>query len=355
MGLKELAAVYSGLDIDSDNTKSLKDTRVALNPLVSMQPHAEKLTATPARRVVPPKPTTLILSFLIFIYLTLHLAHGASLRDLWPLSRSYRASNFTYTGATGPLGWAGLSKANAACSISKLQSPINLDAAVGGAHPRNIIIAFPDFNEGAEIENTGQTLEVHVRGMATTATTHLDGKAYALDRFHFHTPSEHRIEEEYFPMEVHFVHHAVDGTRLVLATLFELTTDNTTTELLTAVTQNISALTAPGTRTRTGALLFEPLAAHFQVGALYRYTGSLTTPPCTDGVTWLVASEPLTLNVPTFLAFKKVMRFNARYTQNTPGQENLLEMAARQLPHRGRIWNWNWNRNMKGGSVLGLP
>ena len=119
----------------------------------------------------------------------------------------------------------------------------------------------------------------------------------------------------------------------MLGALFELTTDGTTTTLLTAVSHNISAIATPGKTTETCALHFGKIAAHFQTGPLYQYSGSLTTPPCSDGVIWLVAQKPLPVNVKTFLGFKKIMKFNARYTQNTLGQQNLIQLAASQLTH----------------------
>jgi len=267
---------------------------------------------------------------LLVTVLTVHSVNGACLHDDAPLSRranpAVPIANFSYTGATGPFGWAGLSPANGACSTSKMQSPINLDNAISMSKS-TLTVTIPDVSH-AELENLGSTLEVVANG-----TTHFAGKAYTLAQFHFHTPSEHRIANEYFPLEGHFVHQASDGQRLVLGVLFELTTDGTTTALLTALSHHISAVATPGKSTQTSALHFRQIAAHVQAGPLYQYTGSLTTPPCTAGVIWLVAQKPLPVNVKTFLGFKKIMKFNARYTQNTLGQQNLIQLAASQLTH----------------------
>ncbi|GLB39273.1 putative carbonic anhydrase [Lyophyllum shimeji] len=267
-------------------------------------------------------------TLLLLTLFTAPLVHGT-----YQHNATHPASNFTYTGETGPLAWASLSPANRACSTSKHQSPINLSPsnATGITFAKSRPnVSIPDV-ERADLENLGSTLQVFVNG-----TTSFEGKQYKLAQFHFHTPSEHRIEEEYFPLEAHFVHQAAAGARLVLAVLFELTPDGNTTQLLTSVTRNISAVALPGSLAHTGPLHFQPLLAHFHSAPLYRYEGSLTTPPCSEGVTWLVARDPLPLDVKTWLAFKKVMRFNARYTQNTPGRENLIEVAAREVRRQRR-------------------
>ncbi|RDB16076.1 Bifunctional monodehydroascorbate reductase and carbonic anhydrase nectarin-3 [Hypsizygus marmoreus] len=241
--------------------------------------------------------------------------------------RAEAEEDFSYTGISGPLGWAGLSKNNTACSTSSIQSPINLDDSVGGPVAK-IKIAIPDVKH-AEFDNVGTTIWVMVNG-----TTKFLGKTYKMSQFHFHTPSEHRINEEYFPLEMHMVHRADDGTILVLGAVFELTAKGDTTELLTAVSKNIDKLASPGSSTQTGPLVFQPLISHFQKAPLAYYTGSLTTPPCTDGVKWIFAKKPLPFDVKTYLAFKKILKFNSRYTQNTPGHRNLIEVAASQLPRR---------------------
>lgn len=109
---------------------------------------------------------------------------------------------------------------------------------------------------------------------------------------------------------------------------FQLSEDGTTTELLTAVTENLSEITIPGTVTETGPLDFAPLIKHLETTPLFQYKGSLTTPPCAEGLTFLVTKEPLPLNVKTFNAIKSVVRFNSRYTQNSLGKENLLALGS---------------------------
>lgn len=110
-------------------------------------------------------------------------------------------SNFGYTGELGPTNWAAIDPANIACATSSVQSPINIDQSIAlAAEPPTI--RFQNVRE-AEFENLGSTVEVVVNG-----TTIIGGKEFTLQQFHFHTPSEHRIGEEYFPAEMHMVHEA---------------------------------------------------------------------------------------------------------------------------------------------------
>lgn len=115
-----------------------------------------------------------------------------------------------------------------------------------------------------------------------------------------------------------------------MAVLFELSSD-CTTELLTGVIKNIKDIEEPGSVTKTGPLDFEPLIDHLQTKPLFQYAGSLTTPPCAEGVTFFVTKEPLPVNVETFLALKSVVKFNSRYTQNALGETNLLQVASESI------------------------
>ena len=117
----------------------------------------------------------------------------------------------------------------------------------------------------------------------------------------------------------------------VLSALFQLTTNGSTTDLITNVTKNLAEIATPGTVTETGPLDFASLTAQLTTAPLLQYTGSLTMPPCTEGVLFLITQKPLPLNVATYNALKSVIKFNSRYTQNRPGQPNLLVVAADNL------------------------
>lgn len=110
-------------------------------------------------------------------------------------------NSFNYTATGGPLNWYGLDKENFACSKGKRQSPIDINTEdIGYSSHKNISFYVPNADH-VKFENLGSGLEVVLtNGTLITSSGH-----YKLAQFHFHTPSEHRVNEEYFPMEAHFV------------------------------------------------------------------------------------------------------------------------------------------------------
>jgi carbonic anhydrase len=122
---------------------------------------------------------------------------------------------YGYTGLQGPLNWHSLNVNNTLCAKGTNQTPINLDnSKVKAGDSYNL--TYPDIKK-AEFVNLGTTVEVVADTFA--AKLNFGGKDYSLKQFHFHTPSEHRIDEEFFPMEVHFVHVAAGMLDYLLASL----------------------------------------------------------------------------------------------------------------------------------------
>ena len=200
------------------------------------------------------------------------------------------------------------------------QSPINVITAnarfvQGTAGPQ---LKYPNV-ESAMFENLGSTVQVLVNGTLTW-----EGKTYSLKQFHFHTPSEHRMDEEDFPAEMHFVHISADNAIAVIGVPLEMTNSRYSTGLIHNTLNHISKITEPGSVTQTDSLNFNPLMENVMSNGVYTYGGSLTTPPCSEGVTWFVAKQTLPITVNSFEALKRVVRFNSRYTQNNPGEPNLL-------------------------------
>ena len=124
--------------------------------------------------------------------------HGTTLN---PRSEGSIKPKFGYTGLEGPLNWHGVGSGNMDCALGHGQSPIDIQpSTTHKVHGKELAIDIPTYKKGGELENLGTTLEVPVNGSLT-----LNGRDYTLKQFHFHTPSEHRIDGEHYPMEVHFV------------------------------------------------------------------------------------------------------------------------------------------------------
>ncbi|OOO07733.1 carbonic anhydrase [Aspergillus oryzae] len=237
------------------------------------------------------------------------------------------ANQSNYTGLGGPLNWYGLDEANEACAKGKHQSPIVIDsAAIDYAASGSLKLDLP-LADGSKLENLGFGLQVTLTNGSLTANS----KTYTLAQFHFHTPSEHHVNEEHFPMEVHFVFQTAAKETAVVGFFFQLSEVGDSVPLFDSVFAPIDNIPDAGTSTTTGQLDFGGLLDHFNRHGVYQYTGSLTTPPCTEEVMWNLSTEPLPLTVQGYNKVKKIIKYNARYTQNALGQDNLLEVAAQKL------------------------
>ena len=195
-----------------------------------------------------------------------------------------------YEGEAGPEAWARLDPAFAACS-GKNQSPIDLTGMIeADLDP----IEFAYEAGGGEILNNGHTVQVNY---APGSTIQVDGRTFELKQFHFHAPSENHVDGKSFPMEAHFVHADKDGNLAVVALLF---TEGAANTALPAAWAKMPK--AAGEKNA----LPEPFAAESLLPSrrdYFRFSGSLTTPPCTEGVRWLVLKKPASVSRAQVAAF----------------------------------------------------
>lgn len=115
------------------------------------------------------------------------------------------ASHFSYNGVEGPLGWHLIDPANSLCATGKKQTPINLNGQIKTEPGKGYVMKIQKSigEDPAKFENKGHTLEVN---NIENGTLKFGNETYNLAQAHFHTPSEHRIDDEFYPMEMHFVH-----------------------------------------------------------------------------------------------------------------------------------------------------
>jgi hypothetical protein len=116
-----------------------------------------------------------------------------------------------------------------------------------------------------------------------------------------------------------------DGSFVVLGLLFDVS--KLSTPLISDLAKEVSKISRPGSVTETGPLDMAAITKHLETTPLRQYSGSLTTPPCKEGITFLVAEQPLPINPASFNAMKKVLKFNSRFTQGALGEPNLIEKA----------------------------
>jgi carbonic anhydrase len=211
--------------------------------------------------------------------------------------------HWSYEGDTGPDKWGSLGGDGNACSIGDQQSPVDIAGTIRADLPR-LGIAWnrrPD-----TVVNNGHTIQLN---LPEGGTLKVGNDVYRLVQFHFHHPSEHLIHGKRTPMEVHFVHAAPSGALGVVGVMMKPGRHN-------AVFAKIAA-TMP---TQEGPPVRADPAIHAN-GLLpvrrgyFRYAGSLTTPPCSQTVAWMVLIDPIEVAGADIERFAKVFSDNARPPQ----------------------------------------
>ena len=218
-------------------------------------------------------------------------------------------STWSYTGAGAPQHWAALSKDYAACN-GKQQSPIDFSNVTVASLPA---IEF-DYKENAlEITNTGDTIQV---SYAPGSAMVLDGKRYELLYIDFHTPSEHTVGGQGYAMEGHLIHKASDGEHSIVGIMFKSGgTNNAIAKLWLNMPEKSGESSKPGNVYFNATDLLPDNTNYFN------YTGSFTTPPCGEGVKWMVLTTPSQIAKAQLKQFSQLFPSNARPVQALNGRE----------------------------------
>jgi carbonic anhydrase len=186
------------------------------------------------------------------------------------------AQHWGYSGEGGPENWSKIDAKYAICATGRNQSPINL---VGFVEADLKPLKFSYKTGATEIINNGHTVQVNY---AAGSSMTVDGRVFELEQFHFHSPSENRVSGKQFPLEGHLVHADKDGNLAVVAVMFQ---EGAASPLLAKLWQAMPA--KAGDKAALPAVLnvaqMLPKERDY-----YRFNGSLTTPPCSEGVWWLV-------------------------------------------------------------------
>ncbi len=234
------------------------------------------------------------------------VVHGMAEKDKGAGGGHGGAPHWEYEGEMGPENWG---KQFPTCAAGKSQSPLN----IVGPFEKSTVTLKPDYKPGVlKVINNGHTIQVNV---APGSTLKVGNESYELVQFHFHRPSEEQIDGKPMAMVTHMVHKSADGKLAVIGVLMrESAVQNRT---LWSIWKNMPPKEGPevevaGVSINPATLLPESLAH-------YAYEGSLTTPPCTEGVKFFIMKSPIGIQREMIDSFP--FKMNARPVQPLNGRK----------------------------------
>jgi carbonic anhydrase len=219
--------------------------------------------------------------------------------------------HWDYEGENGPANWGKLKPEFNICAIGKRQSPINIDEGntlQGPAEP----ISFSYTGSNGTVINNGHTIQVDVQGDNYITVR---GVRYQLLQFHFHTPSEEQVNGARYPMVAHLVHKNDEGQLAVVGILLDTGVANV---LIDKVWTYMPLDAGDRVRMPRSVLNLNELLPADQ--RYYQFIGSLTTPPCSEGVLWMVMKQPAQISRNQLRLFRQLYPFNARPVQPVNGR-----------------------------------
>ncbi len=246
-----------------------------------------------------------------------HIVHSLKLVSvLFLLSFSMMSSaasehggaHWGYSDDTGPAHWGDMKPEFATCKSGKQQSPINISKAHSADLPG---ITFSYQATPLEVVNNGHTIQVNY---APGSSITVNGKQYELLQFHFHSPSEHEINGKPADMVAHLVHKAADGQLGVIGVLMKKGASNPLIEKIWKhMPKHEGEHSKAAIKINVADLLPEGKA-------YYHYSGSLTTPPCSEGVNWMVLENTVEVSAAQVSAFTTIFHKSTRPVQPLNGR-----------------------------------
>ena len=214
-------------------------------------------------------------------------AKGVTKEQASKAKQSGKSLHWGYSGSEGPEFWGDLSANFSTCKTGSNQSPVDIPASVKDALLDAKLPAIPfkyNMLTPSTIVNNGHTVQVN---MWSGGEITVDDIKFKLKQFHFHTPSENTVNGKSYPLEAHFVHVSADNKIAVVAILFAPGADDKT---LTNLWEKLPM--EKGDESKLESHSLKPLEMEAKLSNYYRFNGSLTTPPCTEGVRWIVMKQP---------------------------------------------------------------
>ncbi len=229
-----------------------------------------------------------------------------------PKEPDYSHVHWGYAGLGAPENWAKIKPEYATCAVGTRQSPIDIRNGIKVDLEQ---IRFDYRNTLFRIADNGHTVQVNV---GEGSSLSLLGKSYQLVQFHFHRPSEERINGKPFDMVIHFVHRDYDGNLAVVAVLIEKGAEH---PVIQALWNNMPLEVGQEVMPPNLAIDLSKLLPSRR--DYYTYMGSLTTPPCTENVLWLVFKTPIQVSPEQVGIFARLYPNNARPVQ--PANDRLIK------------------------------
>lgn len=221
--------------------------------------------------------------------------------------------HWAHAGKHGPAHWGEVA---ATCRIGQQQSPVNIHTQKAKKGTLPALAVHWDKATG-EVVNNGHTIQVN---LTPGSYLELDGTRYDLAQFHFHTPSEHQLNGKSGPLEIHFVHKTAEGKLAVVGVMVKTGAESAPLKPLFA--------NLPATQEVKNQLEVDPAALLPAKLEYFTYQGSLTTPPCSEGVRWMVLETPIAASKAQIAAFRKLFPQNARPIQPLHARTIELEGAV---------------------------
>lgn len=221
------------------------------------------------------------------------------------------AAQWAYEGENGPQAWGKLKPEFKVCATGKRQSPIHIEESMtlqGPAEP----LQFNYMPSSGSVVNNGRTIQVDMTGDNTLTVR---GSVYKLVQFHFHTPSEEQVNFRHAAMVAHLEHRNKEGQLAVVAVLLDPGVANS---LIDKVWTYMPLDLSDRVRMPAGLIDMNELLPKDQ--RYYQFIGSMTTPPCTEGVLWMVLKSPTQLSPAQIRLFQQLFPHNARPLQPANGR-----------------------------------
>jgi carbonic anhydrase len=231
--------------------------------------------------------------------------HGAA------ATKGGKPEHWSYDGPAGPQTWGGLRPDFMLCGKGQRQSPVDIR---GGLEVELEPVRFEYQPSPFGVIDNGHTIQANV---APGNRIDVGGKRFELVQFHFHRPSEERIDGRQFEMSLHLVHKDEKGRLAVVALLLD---KGPALPAVQQVWNNLPLEKKEESRARTPLDLGTLVPADKRY---YTYMGSLTTPPCTEGVQWIVMRQPVTVSAEQIELFARIYPMNARPVQQLAGRRIL--------------------------------